>query len=347
MTPKRTWLALGALLTAIVGGTIWAAEREKATPPAPAQGGVQLEIECRTTTDKKCCDEKCSTKDAAKTCCEGKCCAAEKGKGCCADGKCCGCCEKAKGTQAVTLPVPPGSAVQLMIAPNAAGMDFAMPFTPPPPPCVTVPCLPPQQSCGSPWGNPLPPPAPEPQLALPVPTMPVSGYPAYPATPCVAPSAARPAVSAWHLRVVVKNDHSSLVMQWDGDEDTRVSCDEMVLQVGQESLKVGTSGKQILVGGSFVSGTADAVSRNPNDGSLLLEGHVKMHYGKGGQKVDVAAEHVVVGAADGRIEVKGLGSVTAPKETRPASTTAPQCPLCPASANERQQLFNFGMGFFH
>ena len=81
MTHKRSWLALAALLAAIIGGTVWAAEQEKAAPPASVQGEIRFDTECRSTTDKKCCDEKCCTKEEAKTCCEGKCCATEKGQG--------------------------------------------------------------------------------------------------------------------------------------------------------------------------------------------------------------------------------------------------------------------------
>ena len=150
MTHKRSWLALAALLAAIIGGTVWAAEQEKAAPPASVQGEIRFDTECRSTTDKKCCDEKCCTKEEAKTCCEGKCCATEKGKGCCADGKCCGCCDKAK--QAVTLPAPPGSSIQVLVAPPTAGLAYDMPFAPPPPPCVVMPPLS-VQGCGSSWAS--------------------------------------------------------------------------------------------------------------------------------------------------------------------------------------------------
>src|SRR5262249_17434546 len=81
-------------------------------------------------------------------------------------------------------------------------------------------------------------------------------------------------------------------------------CDDMVLKIGHESLQVTVADKQIHVNGSFVKGSADSVTRNTVDGSLLLEGHVKVKYEKNGQKADVSAERVVVGVADGRLEVK-------------------------------------------
>jgi hypothetical protein len=385
MTRKRNWLALGALLTAIVGGTIWAADQKKATQRPDAQCEIVMDTECHSAAAKKCCDEKCSTKDDAKACCEGKCCAAEKGKSCCADGKCCGCCEKAKSPQVVTVPVPAGSAVQVTVAPSA-GLTYEMPFAPPPP-YVSAPCMPPL-GCGSAWGNPVPPPAPLPPppvaqftpasqptmqyiatpgmpvqgcgtapLAPPAPpvqTVPVSPYVAEP-TPALPQPSSPPMVaprtfSSWRLRVQVKNDHPCLLMQWDGNGDTRAFCDEMALQVGPEPLKVSVANKQVSVSGNFLKGSADTISRNTADGNLLLEGHVKMHYGREGKKVEVAADQVVVGIADGRVEVRGLGHIVsptlpAPQEIRPTSTTAPQCPLCPTSKDDRTQLFNFWMGF--
>jgi len=89
-----------------------------------------------------------------------------------------------------------------------------------------------------------------------------------------------------------------------GGEDACAYCDNMVLKVGTESLKLSVADKQIRVCGSFVKGSADAIIRNTGDGSILLEGHVKLKYEKEGQKAEVSAERVVVGVADGRLEVK-------------------------------------------
>ncbi len=317
MTHRRSWLALVALLAAIVGGTVWAAGQEKKTDEAAGCCAGKC-----AAKDKACCaDSCCGTKEKDKTCCEGKCCAKEKAGSCCADGKCCGCCGKA--TQTATLPVPPGSAVQLMIAPPGSFPDAAyapewagpaMAPVPAPPPCPPY-----AQYVAAPSAELLPPPV-----------------------PCRTATAARHAFSPWRLSVVVLNDRARLAMRWDGDEETCAYCEDMVVQIDQEPLKVSVVDKQVRVSGSFVKGSADTVTRNTADGSLVLEGHVKMHYGKEGQKVEVAAEHVVVGIADGRVEVKGPGSAAHPRP----STAPVRCPACPTSSGECPRAFDFCTGFF-
>ncbi|HKI33183.1 MAG TPA: hypothetical protein VKA46_15130 [Gemmataceae bacterium] len=331
MTHKRSWLALGALLAAIIGGTVWAAEQEKkpsdlsqgqapascpaavycddphpptpahmAQPCCPVTGGCDG-AKCRTiiatsppadpplTKEKTCCEGKC---------CKEKCCAAEKVQGCCGEGKCCGCCEKAK--EGTSLPIPPGSSYQVLIAP--------------PPPCVAP--SPADLTASYPvWNVPPAPPMP----LLPPQTVQMPAYPGvaqyYPTSSPVGPPlppvpqsacvAARPQSNPWQLRAVVEKDHPCLVMQVTaGGEDACAYCDNMVVKIGNESLKMAVADKQVQVSGSFLKGSADTITRNTADGSILLEGHVKVKYEKDGQKAEVSAEHVVVGVADGRLEVK-------------------------------------------
>jgi hypothetical protein len=392
MTHKRTWLALAALLTAIVGGTVWAAEQAKKTAdtaqvPDCCEREPHGIVEQRCITVEKkptCCEEKCSQE---KTCCEGKCCTKAKAKSCCADGKCCGCCEKGKGPQAVTLPIPPGSVCELMISPAGFGppdsgcyMERVCPppcVIPPAPsqptlapsyvpvtqyvpaPCIAPPaCAPSCPAVG--WGTtgrddapsrpsvtigastgmssamnrgatcdpPLTPPAPssvafgcgttgvrspdgDPMLVRPNP-----GLPPVPVQPVVS-------VSPWRIRAVSDKDHAGLEMHFTAaGEDTCACCDGMTLKVGSESLKLAVADKQVQVSGSFIKGSADTIARNTIDGSICLEGHVKLKYEKAGQKAEVSAERVVVGVADGRLEVK-------PVEPQP-----------------QQQAFSFWNSFF-
>jgi hypothetical protein len=382
MTQTRSWLALGALLAAIVGGTVWA-QQKKAAPPAYPQGETFFESDSVTAKDKKCCDEKCETKEAVKSCCEGKCCAAEKTKACCADGKCCGCCEKAKDkTQVMTVPVPPGAAVQVMVEPVGAGQAaYEMPPVPAPPVPAPYVAAPPMPGCGSSWcpaqtfPNPQPPQVATPMSCpalpqgvappcdVPPPPLPpqaaqyrpVSGVSTVTGTACTILAPLPPqSVSPWLLRVVELNHHSRLMMQFDGDKDTpRVSCEEMVLHVGPEPLTVSVEGKQVHLSGNFIKGSADTIGRNAANGNLVMEGHVKLNYGKEGKKVEVTADQVVVNITEGRVEVSGLGRaawtpLTTPKqgEVRPTTTTPTNCPLCPASSDEAHQVFNFWTGFF-
>ncbi len=299
MTHKRSWLALGALLAAIIGGTVWAAEQEKQAPPACPRA-TPYDFGTCPAQGSPCCESACSTKEKETTCCEGKCCTDKKDKGCCADGKCCGCCDKAK--QAVTLPVTPGSAVQVLVAPPTPGMAYDLPFAPPPLACVAMPPLS-DRGWGSGWAA----------TTVPQPTQPMQYTPVtqYVATPCAVPPppapacAPQPQCNPWKIWAVVEKDRTCLEMQVNaGGEETRAYSDNLVLKIGKESLKLTIVEKQVQVNGSFVKGSADTVTRNSADGSIFLEGHVKLKYEKAGQKAEVTAERVVVGVADGRLEVK-------------------------------------------
>jgi hypothetical protein len=333
MTHKRSWLALAALCAAIIGGAVWA--QVPADPPShccpvtgcctepkgPTKATVRSDDDS-ATTDKPCCEGKCCKE---KGCCEGKCCAAENGKDCCAGGKCCA---SGKTSRTVTLPVAPGSEIHVTIAPHGSGpeayaADWAYPAPPMPPPLPSAP-VPFAQYFPAPCIAPPPPPV-----------------------ACMIPPPIPPAHHhgvAWQLRPVVMNDHPCLVMQWDGDEATRVVSEEMTVQMGHESLKVVAGEKRIHVCGSCVKGSADLITRNPADGGIVMEGHVKMHYEKDGQKVEVSAEHVAVGVADGRIEVTGLHR--AADMPRPCEKSCPACPACPPASGADLHLFDFWTGFF-
>jgi hypothetical protein len=367
MTHTRSWLALGALLAAIISGTVWAQQQKPATPIDPLCE-IRCDTDCPATNGKKCC-----TKEEAKTCCEGKCCTADKGKSCCSDGKCCGCCEKAKDTRTVTLPVPANAAVQVVIEPAPAPpayQTYDMPPAPALPPYVSTP-RPSDPLCNSAPQCPLTPPAPQPTPSLqttpvmspgcgstgvwscpPMPSVQYTPVTQYVATPCAVPPPpmpASPAPAPWQLRVVEVNHQPRLMMQWTGDNETRASCEEMTVHIGPEPLKVCVADKQIHVSGNFIKGSADTITRNTADGSLLMEGHVKVHYGKEGKKVEVAAEEVVVNMTEGRVEVRGLAraafptGLSAPKEGQ-ITPTPPACPACPASHDAALRLFNFWMG---
>jgi hypothetical protein len=184
---------------------------------------------------------------------------------------------------------------------------------------------------------------------------PVSGISPVTGTACTIMAPLPPqSVSPWQMRVVELNKQPRLMMQFDGDKDTpRVSCEELTVHVGPEPLKVSVEGKQVHVSGNFFKGSADTIGRNAANGNLVLEGHVKMQYGKEGNKVEVTAEEVVVSMSEGRVEVRGLGRTawtptTTPRqgEVRPTSTTPTSCPLCPALGDVRSQNFNFWTGLF-
>jgi len=310
MTQKRSWLALGALLTTLVVGGVWAAEQQKKSDKAPAPA-------CYAD---------------GKGCCADKCCTTEKTKGCCGDGKCCGCCDKGKQNGVLPIPVPPGSSIQVTVEPAEANRaEWAVPaqmippapvVQPTPPVPVGMPQFPPQY-LSPPCAPPCVAPAyPASQThAAPVPTGPVScplagqcvSTPRYVETATmeqslppipVAPSAAYPGLQPWRVRTVTEKEHTCLEMQMDYPEGARVCCENMVVKLGKDSLKLSVAAKQVHVCGSFFKGTADSVTRNATSNTLVFEGHVDLKYERQGQKAQVSAEHVVVGVADGRLEVK-------------------------------------------
>ena len=339
MTQKRSWLALGAVMAALLGGVVWAAEQEK---------------KCDKTAAPACCAEGKSCCTVGKDCCADTCSTTDKTKSCCADGKCCGCCEKGQKQTVLPIPVPAGSSIQVTVEPADAGYRNAwegqapvmVPATfpqpvmppatmPPPPPTMPVnlpqmppcayvsqPCTPPpqapqptapQMACPAFAGNTFRPPTDTlqptpPQMPCPAGGMCVS-TPAWQEVAaqgmCPPPPPPAPSWVPWRLHTVTDKDHTCLEMQMSGGgEDARACCDSMVLKVGKESLKLSVTDKQVHVCGSFFKGTCDNVVRNTADGSLVLEGHVDLKYDRQGQKAQVSAERVLVGIADGRLEVK-------------------------------------------
>jgi hypothetical protein len=123
---------------------------------------------------------------------------------------------------------------------------------------------------------------------------------------CVAATAvSRPETGAWHIRVVNEEGAARLAIQpTHGGEDNYATCEHIVLKADGTRLKIAVSGKQVAVCGPFGKATADSLTRNEGDGSFVLEGSVRLSYHKDGLKAEVSAEHVVVGVADGHLEVK-------------------------------------------
>ncbi len=314
MTRKRSWLALGALLTTLVVGAVWASEQQKKSEKVAAPA---------------CCAEGTS-------CCTDKCSTAEKTKGCCADGKCCGCCEKGQKATVLPIPVPAGSSIQVTIEPAEANRaEWAAPGpmiqaaqVPQPPQSVPVgmPQFPPQylsQPCALPCVAPAYP-AYQTQAA-PVPTgavsCPLAGQcvstPRYvetatmerslPPIPVAPP--AYPGLQPWRVHTVTDKEHTCLEIQLSEPEQTRLCCESTVVKFGKESLKFTIVDKQVHVCGLFFNGTADSVVRNSDKGSLTFEGHADIKYVRQGQKAQISAEHVVVGITDGSLEVKPVKQV--------------------------------------
>jgi hypothetical protein len=141
-------------------------------------------------------------------------------------------------------------------------------------------------------------------------------------SPCSPEGAAEPmpcpTAEPWRIQVVEEEGKPQLEMRVD---NTALVCDHMVLKVGGETLKLEITGKQIQVSGSFLKATGDRLTHNRADGSLLLEGKVKLSYSKNGQKAEITAQRIAVGVGDGSLVV-------------------------PPTEDLGQQLFSFWTGLF-
>ena len=90
-------------------------------------------------------------------------------------------------------------------------------------------------------------------------------------------------------------------------------CEHMTLNMpdGKE-WTVAAVGKQVVVSGPSFKASCDSFARTTAEGLLpgfILQGHVHLHHGKSGMKVDVESEQVFLVLRDGKVEVH---TVTAP-----------------------------------
>ena len=121
---------------------------------------------------------------------------------------------------------------------------------------------------------------------------------AAPWSPCPSPA------SAWKLSVA----SGSLQVQ---TGDAQATCESLSFKAGGEPFVLSVDGKQVHVDaglgarldGVYVKGNADRVTRTGAGGAVLvMEGHVKVCYGRQGQHAEVMAERVVVNLATGHVE---------------------------------------------
>ena len=90
-------------------------------------------------------------------------------------------------------------------------------------------------------------------------------------------------------------------------------CDKMTLDMpGGHEWTVTAVGKQVVVTGPSFKASCDSFARTTSENSFpgfILQGHVHLHHGKNGMKVDVESEQVSLVLRDGKVEVR---TVTAP-----------------------------------
>jgi len=90
-------------------------------------------------------------------------------------------------------------------------------------------------------------------------------------------------------------------------------CEQMRLNMPDgKDWTVAAVGMQVVVSGPSFKASCDSFARTTSEGLLpgfILQGHVHLHHGKSGMKVDVESEQVFLVLRDGKVEVH---TVTAP-----------------------------------
>ena len=109
--------------------------------------------------------------------------------------------------------------------------------------------------------------------------------------------------------------------------DTQMTCECLSVSVpGGKPLKLAVADKQVRISGAFVTATADRLVRMGHDDRMVLEGHVQLTYDKDGQRAEVTAEHVIVGLAQGDLEIMPRAPAT---DTTTNAVQAGQGEGCP------------------
>jgi hypothetical protein len=163
----------------------------------------------------------------------------------------------------------------------------------------------------------------------PVPPMPMPSAPAYPcpvqqicpppvptggyvAVPCCPVPTEAP---SWVLRTSTENGKTLLEMYYP-NSDTSTTCENLSVKVpGSGRIKVAPSGKQVQVQATSLAARADRLTSTGRPGYLLLQGHVQLSWKKDGMGAEVSANEILIGLADGHLEVKPVPA--APKPSQP------------------------------
>jgi hypothetical protein len=305
-----------------------AAYGPKCAGPAPCctmtANGAPGCVKCGT--DCSCCP-KCSGTAAA--------CACNKATGC----KCCAdCCEAAGSTlksatfatdgcrpcdgaqrsqvsAVVVVPLPPPAPLPMSEVYRFDGPQPVPAYPCPLPgpfPAPAVMGTYPAQPYPVPVGAPMPPPVIPCSMAMPVPA---------PAPQCL-------------MKVVTEEGKSCLEVVNGGE--TQMTCDSLMLKVpGSSPLSVTVAGKQVQLSSHCLKASADRVARPAGEECLILEGNVRLDYHKDGKHTETTADRVVVGLADGSLEIESAATAD-PKAAHHASD--PEDPL--------QQMLGYWLGTF-
>src|SRR5262249_46029264 len=89
--------------------------------------------------------------------------------------------------------------------------------------------------------------------------------------------------------------------------ENSMTCDHLVGKMaGKSPVKLAVASGQVAIDGPSLNALADRMVMMPKD-RLVLQGHVRLKWGKGDQRAEVTADKVTVGMNEGRLEIQ-LGS---------------------------------------
>jgi hypothetical protein len=109
----------------------------------------------------------------------------------------------------------------------------------------------------------------------------------------------------------------------------------MVLKGGEgKTLKLAVADRHVQVSCDFFEATAERMTQNKADATIILEGQVHLKYHKGATSGEIKCEHVVLGLNDGRMELRSAGPI--PTGCKPTDSPKP--------TSDSQQLFQFWTG---
>lgn len=167
-------------------------------------------------------------------------------------------------------------------------------------------------------GRVIPPPPCYPPEACPPPAI---GYappcpPPLPIPPAVALESNRTTAHGCKMRVVTEDGKEKLEIQSDSGA---LICESLEMKAPNccGRLRLSAVSKQVQITDPTLTATADSVAGVGKPGYLLLVGHVQLKYHKSGQRAEVTAEHILIGLADGYLEIApGGGPAKGPEAIR-------------------------------
>ncbi len=143
-------------------------------------------------------------------------------------------------------------------------------------------------------------------------------------TTAALPPAAPQAPVSWTLRVADQNKKKPAQLLIQTADGMQATCAKLAFQIGGgNKVTLSAEGKQVVVRAEHLAASADCVRRSgPEGASLSLEGHVRMHYSKKGQRAEVTAVRAGINLVTEHVDCD-LGDTGTKKTDLPIPSAAP------------------------